>query len=157
MMQSNTASPLAPLPVVLLVEDDEVDVRCVRRALRDQCIQNPLQVARNGREALAYLESLKHGQTAEWPNLICLDLNMPVMNGWEFLRAIKQDTQFSAIPVVLMTSSDDNREATAAFKLGAAGYFQKPFEFERYAALLQIVFSYWNHSHLPGVIHVDPA
>ncbi len=127
---------------ILLVEDDLVDVMTVKRALRELKISNPLQVAHNGEDALALLR-----QTGTiLPGLILLDLNMPRMNGVEFLRAIKADSHLRRIPVTVLTTSREEQDRVHSFDLGVAGYMVKPIDFARFVEVLRTIQDYWTQS-----------
>jgi len=129
---------------VLLVEDDEVDIMTIRRALRDLGIANPLQVARDGEEALA---SLRSG-AADTPGIILLDLNMPRMSGLEFLQVVKQDEALRRIPVVVFTASREDSDRLDAFGLGIAGYMVKPPTYPQLTDMIRTIDAYWTHSEL---------
>ena len=111
---------------VLLVEDDEVDVMNVKRAFERNHITNPLFVAGDGVEAL---EKLRGGEVPKGRRIVLLDLNMPRMNGIEFLRELRRDRELSATPVVVLTTSNDDRDKIEAYQLNIAGYLVKPVTF----------------------------
>ncbi|MBT3921756.1 MAG: response regulator, partial [Nitrospina sp.] len=90
---------------LLIVEDNETDLQCLKEAFEKQGIKKSIVTAWNGEEALTYLKEESPGQGGGIPNLILLDLNMPIMNGFEFLEAVKSDDRLKAIPVVVLTSS----------------------------------------------------
>jgi CheY-like chemotaxis protein len=125
---------------VLLVEDDEVDVMNVRRAFRQSHIVNPLFVASDGVEALAMLRS---GEVPSERRLILLDLNMPRMNGIELLRELRADPALRATPVVVLTTSDDERDKVEAYNLHVAGYLVKPVTFASFCELMETLNKYW--------------
>lgn len=127
---------------LLLVEDDLVDVMTVKRALRDLKVTNPLHVAHHGEEALAHLRR----PGAILPGLILLDLNMPRMNGVEFLRVIKADPVLRRIPVVVLTTSREEQDRLNSFDLSVAGYMLKPVDYARFVELLRAIQLYWTHS-----------
>lgn len=128
---------------LLLVEDDEIDVMTVRRALRELHVANPLDVAGNGEEALDYLKS------HDAPCLILLDINMPRMNGIEFLRVAKADEALCTIPVVVLTTSHEERDKLESFKLGVAGYMNKPVDYREFVETIRTIDLYWSISELP--------
>ncbi len=130
---------------LLLVEDDEVDVLTVRRALRDLRVSNELLVAGNGEEALAVLEDPE----VQRPALILLDLNMPRMNGLEFLRAARQRDILSNIPVVVLTTSRQDQDIFDGFNLAVAGYMIKPVDYRKFVEIMQAIDLYWTLSELP--------
>lgn len=118
---------------ILLVEDDEVAVMNVRRAFRKANISNPLFVAGDGVEAL---EMLRGGEVPLSGRLVLLDLNMPRMNGIEFLRELRADPELSRTPVVVLTTSDAERDKVEAYNLNAAGYLLKPLTFGSFCEMM---------------------
>lgn len=130
---------------ILLVEDDEVDAMTVRRALKELHVNNPLARAENGEEALAYLR--QPGQ--DMPCIILLDLNMPVMGGIEFLQVIKQDPMLKRIPVVVLTTSEEQQDKVSSFDLGVAGYIRKPVDYQQFVEAVRAIDAYWTLSELP--------
>ncbi len=131
---------------ILLVEDDEVDVMNVRRAFQKGKITNPLHVAQNGLEAL---EVLRSGTFPRERRLVLLDLNMPKMNGIEFLRAVRSDPDLSTLSVVVLTTSADERDKVEAWKLNVAGYLLKPVTFTNFVDLMATMNKYWTLVELP--------
>ncbi|HKS70736.1 MAG TPA: response regulator [Ktedonobacterales bacterium] len=131
---------------ILLVEDDEVDVLNVQRAFEKNHIANPLVVASDGIEAL---EMLRGGQVPKDRRLILLDLNMPRMNGIEFLRELRQDPELSSAPVVVLTTSNDEQDVVDAYNLNVAGYLVKPVTFDHFSALMVALNRYWALIELP--------
>jgi CheY-like chemotaxis protein len=135
---------------ILLVDDDEVDVRNVRRALQRNHERGlaaaTLHVAGDGVEAL---ELLRSGVIPARRRLILLDLNMPRMNGLELLRALRADPALAALPVVVLTTSDDERDKMEAYDLNVAGYLVKPVDFASTVALMAALETYWTVVELP--------
>ena len=131
---------------ILLVEDDEVDVMNVRRAFKRNNISTPLWVAGNGVEAL---EMLRSGAVQVERRLILLDLNMPKMNGIEFLRELRADPDLVATSVVVLTTSNDDRDKVGAFNLNVAGYLLKPVTFLSFVELMAALNKYWRLVELP--------
>ncbi|WP_437991046.1 response regulator [Sorangium sp. So ce145] len=131
---------------ILLVEDDEVDVMNVRRAFKRNNISNPLWVAGNGVEAL---EMLRSGVVPAERRLILLDLNMPKMNGIEFLRELRADPELGATSVVVLTTSNDDRDKVGAYNLNVAGYLLKPVTFLSFVELMAALNKYWRLVELP--------
>ncbi len=131
---------------ILLVEDDEVDVMNVRRAFQKNNIANPLFVAGDGLEAL---EQLRAGRVSGQRRLILLDLNMPRMNGIEFLRALRQDPQLAHTPVVVLTTSNHDRDRIEAYHLNVAGYLLKPVTFSNFCDLMATLNKYWTLAEMP--------
>ncbi len=130
---------------ILLVEDDEVDVMTVKRALHDLHVINPLDVTSNGEEALEYLNDEQN----EKPCVILLDLNMPKMNGIEFLKIVKRDKLFKMIPVVVLTTSKNEQDKIESFKLSVAGYMIKPVDYVQFVETMKTINMYWTLSELP--------
>lgn len=135
---------------ILLVEDDEVDVMNVRRAFKKNNIQNPLYVAPNGLEALNMLRS-EDGQPLIPPErrLILLDLNMPRMSGIEFLQELRSDPKLRSIPVVILTTSNQDQDRLRAYDLNVAGYLLKPVQFGNFSDLMASLNTYWAMCELP--------
>jgi len=138
---------VSPGPLnILLVEDDAVDVMNVQRAFQRAHIRNPLFVASDGEEALELLRrsSIPHGR-----RLVLLDLNLPRMNGIEFLKELRGDPALRTIPVVVLTTSADDRDKTAAFDLHVAGYLLKPVGLKSFVELMAVVDRYWSRAEMP--------
>lgn len=131
---------------ILLVEDDQVDVMNVRRAFEKNRIANPLFVAGDGIEALRMLRA---GEVPLERRLILLDLNMPRMNGIEFLRELRADPALGMTPVVVLTTSDDERDKINAFNLNVAGYLLKPVTFTNFVEVMAALNKYWTLVELP--------
>jgi len=130
---------------ILLVEDDRVDAMTVKRALKDVKVSNPLFVVGNGEEALQFLEEHKN----ELPGIILLDLNMPKMNGLEFLKNIKQNDSFKRIPVIVLTTSSTDQDKLDSFNLSVAGYMIKPVDYIQFVETMKTIKMYWTLCELP--------
>lgn len=117
---------------ILLVEDDYLDIMNVERELKRINITHPIHVARNGREAMDMLKGYGVVKISPAPSVILLDINMPKMNGLEFLAEIRNDPEFSHIPVFIMTTSNEESDRFAAQKLNVAGYIVKPLTFDSF-------------------------
>ncbi|MET0397595.1 MAG: response regulator [Longimicrobiaceae bacterium] len=131
---------------ILLVEDDEVDVMNVRRAFKKNNIGNPLWVAGNGLDALALLRG---PEIPRERRLVLLDLNMPRMNGIEFLRELRADPELGLTPVVVLTTSDDERDRVDAYHLNVAGYILKPVTFVSFVEAMATLNKYWTLVEMP--------
>ena len=131
---------------ILLVEDDEVDVMNVRRAFERNNVSNPLYVAGNGLEAL---EMLRDGTVPRERRLILLDLNMPKMNGIEFLQALRSDPELASAPVVVLTTSNDDQDKIDAYNLNVAGYLLKPVTFSNFCERMTTLNKYWTLVEMP--------
>ena len=136
---------------ILLVEDDEVDVMNVKRAFKKYKITNPLYVAGNGIDALAMLRTSADGTSKVPTNrrLILLDLNMPKMNGLEFLQQLRQDKDLKRTPVIVLTTSDEDKDRIEAYNLNVAGYILKPVTFGNFAEVMVALNKYWALCEMP--------
>ncbi|MCD6532792.1 MAG: response regulator [Deltaproteobacteria bacterium] len=130
---------------ILLVEDDQVDAMTVKRALRELKITNRLDVEHNGEEALTFLRNPEN----EKPGIILLDLNMPKMNGIEFLQIAKKDDSLKRIPVVVLTTSQADQDKVDSFNFGVAGYMIKPVDYRKFVEVVKTIDLYWTLSELP--------
>ena len=130
---------------ILLVEDDLVDIMTVQRIFNDLHITNSLEITEDGEKALAFLKD----PGKEKPCIILLDLNMPRMNGIEFLRIAKQDEELKRIPVVVLTTSTEEQDKLDSFNLGVAGYMLKPPDYKQFVEVLRTIDCYWTLSELP--------
>jgi CheY-like chemotaxis protein len=131
---------------ILLVEDDEVDVMTVQRAFRKGNISNPLYIAGNGIEALAMLRG-RRGEASAIPTerrIILLDLNMPKMNGLEFLQELRADPTIRQIPVIVLTTSNEEQDRVQAYNFNVAGYILKPVTFGTFVELMVTLNKYWT-------------
>lgn len=131
---------------ILLVEDDQVDVMNVKRAFEKNRIANPLFVAGDGLEAL---EMLRGDKVPRERRMVLLDLNMPRMNGIEFLRELRADPHLQFTPVVVLTTSDDERDKINAYNLNVAGYLLKPVTFVNFVETMAALNKYWTLVELP--------
>lgn len=137
---------------ILLVEDEPADAHLVRSALKENKVYCKLHHVVDGVDALAFLR--RQGEEysdVPKPDLILLDLNMPRMNGREFLAAIKEDAELKSIPVVVLTTSDVERDVVSSYHLGAAGYITKPVDMEQFIDAVRQLGDYWFVlTRLPG-------
>ena len=131
---------------ILLVEDDEVDVMNVKRAFERNRMTSSLFVAGNGLEALEILHS---GIIPKERRLILLDLNMPKMNGIEFLEALRADPEFASTPVVVLTTSNDDQDKVDAYNFNVAGYLLKPVTFNSFCERMATLDKYWALVEMP--------
>jgi CheY-like chemotaxis protein len=134
---------------ILLVEDDEVDVMNVRRAFKKANIKNPIFTASNGYEALEVLRNTSDTQMPQERRLVLLDLNMPKMGGIEFLQELRSDSQLRATPVVVMTTSNQDKDRVEAYNLNIAGYILKPVTFASFIELMATLNNYWMLCEMP--------
>ncbi len=131
---------------VLLVEDDDVDAMTIKRALNDINVTNELVHRVDGEDGLDYLRT----DGGQKPCIILLDLNMPKMNGFEFLKNIKDDETLKKIPVVVLTTSDTDQNIVESFELGVAGYVTKPVDYKQFVEAMRTLDMYWTLSMLPN-------
>jgi CheY-like chemotaxis protein len=140
-------APLNPREIhILLVEDDEIDVMNVQRAFERNRTTNPLLVARDGVEAL---ELLRDGSVPDSRRLVLLDLNLPRMNGIEFLRQVRADPELQMLSVVVLTTSNEERDRVEAYRLNVAGYLLKPVRFADFVELMAALNRYWTLVEMP--------
>ncbi|ARO87940.1 response regulator [Nitrosospira lacus] len=130
---------------ILLVEDDQVDTMTVMRALKEIHVTNPVVHLENGEEALLYLQD----PASEKPCIILLDLNMPIMNGIEFLQVVKHNDRLKRIPVIVLTTSEEQQDKMSSFNLGVVGYVVKPVDYRRFVEVMRSIDAYWNISEMP--------
>lgn len=134
---------------ILLIEDHKIDITNVHRAFERCSLVNPLLVARTGEEAFYFLRGHGGQPRAPTPGLILLDLNMPVMNGIEFLEEVRADPLLQTLPVIVLTTSAEACDRAAAFRLGVAGYFIKPLAFTDFVEMIRVIALYWDLSAQP--------
>lgn len=142
---------------ILLVEDSQDDVDLALHTLRREKLANNILVVRDGEEALDFL--FCRGAFAERsfdhpPKLVLLDLKLPKVDGMELLKQIKSDPRTKTIPVVVMTSSKEERDLVASYHLGANSYIQKPVDFEEFREMVKTVGLYWLVINQPPLVGV---
>lgn len=131
---------------ILLVDDDDVDVMNVKRAFEKGHVENALFVARDGVEGLLML---RDGTVPVGRRMVLLDLNMPRMNGIEMLRELRKDAALAKVPVVVLTTSNEERDRTDAYGLHVAGYLLKPVTFHSFVELMVTLNRYWQLVEYP--------
>jgi len=136
---------------VLLVEDNPGDVRLTREALKDGTVGNHLSVAQDGVEALRFLRREGPYADAPRPDVVLLDLNLPRKDGREVLQEMKQERSLRTIPVVVLTSSDAERDIVAAYELQASCYVTKPVDLDQYMTVLRAIEDFWF-----GIVKLPP-
>ncbi len=128
---------------ILLVEDNEGDVRLTREALKEGRIRNRLHVVSDGEQALAFLHKEDDYSDVPRPDLILLDLNLPRLDGREVLSAIKNDPALKQIPVVVLTSSRTEQDLLRAYDLHANCFITKPVEFDEFIDVVRSIEDFW--------------
>ncbi len=126
---------------ILLVEDNPMDVDLTLRAFKRGHLVNPIEVARDGEEALAWIPRWEAGELL--PLVILLDINLPRLDGLEVLRQLREHPVSQALPVVVMTSSSEDRDIQAAYRLHANSYIIKPVDFDKFMEVAQQIELYW--------------
>jgi CheY-like chemotaxis protein len=132
---------------ILLVEDNPMDADLTRRAFTRRRVINPIEVARDGEEALTFLARWEAGEPP--PVVILLDINLPKVNGLEVLRQYKSYPVSQRIPVIVLTTSAEDRDIQTAYSLGANSYIVKPVDFEKFLDVASQIDLYWNVINIP--------
>ncbi len=131
---------------ILLIEDDQVDALTIKRILKEIKVSNQLNIVADGEKALAFLRDPENRK----PGIILLDLNMPRMNGIEFLTIVKKDADLKKVPVVVLTTSRADQDRVDSFNIGVAGYMIKPVDYQKFVEIITTIDRYWTLSELPG-------
>ena len=129
------------LSPILMVEDRAADLDLTKRAFARRHLLNPIQVARNGEEALAYIDRWEAGEPL--PVFILLDLKLPKVSGLEVLRKLKKHPKFHTIPVIVLTTSTEDQDIQEAYALGCNSYILKPVEFNNFMEVASHIEVYW--------------
>ena len=129
------------MQAVLLIEDNPMDVDLTRRVFARRRLPHPLAVLRDGAEALSYIENWRASD--ELPAIILLDLKLPKADGLEVLRRLKAHSALRRVPVVILTTSNEDRDIQAAYGLGANSYIVKPVDFDRFLSVTEQIEAYW--------------
>ena len=128
---------------ILLVEDNEDDIVLEQEALADAKLVNLMHVVRDGEEALSYLRRQGQYQDAQRPGLILLDINMPRKNGFEVLNEMKADAALMHIPVIMLTTSDNEADVVKSYAKGACSFITKPMDFDKFGEVVKQFAIYW--------------
>lgn len=136
-------------PKIMLVDDDEGDMALALTALKTGAVDGQRLVARDGKEALDMLESLRRSNSQELPSVILLDNKMPRMSGLEFLERIRQNATFRCVPVVMLSSSRAESDVSRAYALGVNAYVVKPMQFADYTDVVEKIGFFWTKMNEP--------
>lgn len=128
---------------ILLVEDNPGDIRLTQEALRSGKILYDLQVVKDGRQAMDFLYKQSPYETAFTPDLVLLDLNLPIVNGREVLAEVKSDPNLKQIPVIILTTSSDERDVSDTYAHDANCYITKPFDFDQFINVIKLIDNFW--------------
>ncbi|MBC8010263.1 MAG: response regulator [Burkholderiales bacterium] len=135
-------------PPILLVEDNPMDVDLTLRAFKRRRLTNPVQIARDGEEALAWLPRWEAGEPV--PAVILLDLKLPRVDGLEVLRRLKGHAEFRRIPVVVLTTSAESQDVREAYSIGVNSYIVKPVDFDKFVEVAAQIEVYWTMVNEPS-------
>jgi CheY-like chemotaxis protein len=143
-MQSNVTHKIYPQDhSILMAEDNPDDIIITKRAWKNGRIQNPLYVVKNGEEAIEFLYKKGSYTDAPTPSLMLLDLKMPRMDGFEVLSKLKNDIRFRKMPIIVLTTSDRDKDIERAYQLGCNSYICKPVNFENFIKVVMDIQQYW--------------
>jgi CheY-like chemotaxis protein len=148
-LRSLRGEPAVKTPVILLVEDNPRDVRLVREALADREIRCELLTASDGEQALRTLRREGEFSQAPVPDLVLLDINLPIVNGFEVLEAIKTDPQLRTIPVLILSTSSADGDVLRCYALHANSYLVKPADFDEFSRMIGQLHAFWFETAQP--------
>ena len=136
---------------ILLVEDNEDDAVIIQEVFTDMRLATLIHVARDGEEALAYLQRHGQYQVARMPDIVLLDINMPKKNGFEVLEAMKKDPRLQALPVIMLTTSHREEDVVRSYATGACSYMHKLVDLDQFKRLIMQFEQYWTSvSRIPS-------
>jgi chemotaxis family two-component system response regulator Rcp1 len=138
-MKSRSSKPIE----ILLVEDSPGDIRLIQEALQEAKVRNSMSVSGDGVEALAFLRKQGRYARVPSPGLILLDLNLPKKNGFEVLKEIKADEELKRIPVVVLTTSQNEQDIVKSYNLHANAYIAKPVDLDRFLSVVKTIEGFW--------------
>ena len=131
---------------ILLIEDDMIEIMKMNRTVSSLKLNHKIVEAHDGEEALKILE-----QKDSLPDIILLDLNMPKINGIEFLNILKKDKELRYIPTIILTTSSNQKDLLECYKIGIAGYVLKPLKYEDYVSKIDKLLAYWSINELKHI------
>ncbi len=136
---------------ILLVEDNPQDVELTLRAFRRRKLSNPIHVARDGEEALDYVHRRgAFAQDAPIPGVVLLDIRLPKVDGIEVLRQMRADPSYRTVPVVMLTTSQEDTDIRRCYELGVNSYIVKPVDFDKFLTVVERVDLYWLLTNVPA-------
>jgi len=131
---------------ILLIEDNLIEIMKIKRTISFLKLDHTLHEAKNGEEALKILED-----KSKFPDIILLDLNMPKMSGVEFLTIIKEKYEFKHIPIIILTTSDNQKDLLECYRIGVSGYVLKPLKYDDYVNKIKDILVYWSMNELKKI------
>lgn len=131
---------------VLLIEDNLIEIMKIKRTISFLKLDHTIYEAKNGEEALKTLEDKN-----KFPDIILLDLNMPKMSGLEFLTIIKENDEFKHIPIIILTTSDNQKDLLECYRIGVSGYVLKPLKYDDYVNKIKDILVYWSMNELKKI------
>ena len=134
---------------ILLVEDNAMDIDLSLQAFQEHGVANPILVCRDGEEALRYIEEHSQPTDSQIPILVLLDLRLPKIDGLEVLREARQHPVWKQVPIVILTTSRENKDIEAAYQLGVNSYIVKPVDFAAFAEVVKTIKMYWLLTNEP--------
>ncbi|MBN2348688.1 MAG: response regulator [Bacteroidales bacterium] len=132
---------------ILLIEDNPIDLDLTLRAFKSRNLTNPFHIARDGEEALEWIQKWEQGEPV--PVIILLDIKLPKIDGLDVLKAIKSHPDFKTIPVVILSTSAEASDIQSAYQLGANSYIVKPVDFDKFIEVAKQIELYWNILNKP--------
>lgn len=134
---------------ILLIEDNEMDIDLTQQAFAEYAVANPIAICRDGEEAIAYIDQHASADDGQLPIVILLDLRLPRVDGLEVLRYARRQPVWRQLPIVVMTTSRENRDIETAYQSGANSYIIKPVDFEAFSEVVKSIKIYWLLTNQP--------
>ena len=134
---------------ILLVEDNPMDLDLTLQALKEHSVANPIETCRDGEEALQYMEDHQLPTDSQIPILVLLDLRLPKVDGIDVLREARKHPVWKQVPIVVLTTSRENKDIEAAYQLGVSSYIVKPVDFLTFAEVVKTIKVYWLLTNEP--------
>jgi CheY-like chemotaxis protein len=135
---------------VLLIDDNQSDIKLTLHVMNEENPSRRVHVIRDGEEAMSFILGQHKQAAAHKPTLglVLLDLKLPKLNGFEILQALRQQSDFKTLPVVVLSSSNQDRDVNRSYELGANGYVQKPVDFDTFRSVIRRIVAYWLDTNL---------